>query len=294
MALAGTSGTTTAARCRTPAVLEHWRTSAVLQRRPGPWWLALLCGLASHATRAAEADRGRAALLATVSHDLRTPLAAAKAAVSGLRSRDSRLSACDRDELLAAAEESLDQLTQLAASLLDVSRLQAGAQAVFSRPADLGQIIADSLDGLGRPGGPVMADIPSGLPEVMADPVITERVIVNLLRNALRYSPPASPPLLAARARGDRVELRVVDHGPGIPEADRNRVFLPFCRLGDPDSRTGVGLGLVVSRGLAEAMGATVEPEETPGGGLTMVVSLPAAHSRPAAEFGAARRIRAA
>jgi two-component system sensor histidine kinase KdpD len=285
MALAGTSGTTTAARRRTPAVL---------QRRPGPWWLALLCGLASHATLAAQADRGRAALLAAVSHDLRTPLAAAKAAVSGLRSRDPRLSADDRDELLAAAEESLDQLTQLAASLLDVSRLQAGAQAVFSRPADLGQIIADSLDGLGRPGRPVMADIPSGLPEVMADPVITERVIVNLLGNALRYSPLAAPPLLTARARGDRVELRVVDHGPGIPEADRTRVFLPFCRLGDPDSRTGVGLGLVVSRGLAEAMGGTVEPEETPGGGLTMVVSLPAAPARPAAEIGGARRIRAA
>jgi two-component system, OmpR family, sensor histidine kinase KdpD len=292
MALAGTSGTTTAARCRTPAVL---------QRRPEPWWLVLLAGLASHATRAAEAatrvaeaDRGRAALLAAVSHDLRTPLAAAKAAVGGLRSRDPRLSADDRDELLAAAEESLDQLTHLAASLLDVSRLEAGAQAVFTRPADLGQIIADSLDGLGWPGRPVMADIPSGLPEVMADPVITERVIVNLLGNALRYSPPASPPLLTARARGDRVELRVVDHGPGIPEADRNRVFLPFCRLGDPDSRTGVGLGLVVSRGLAAAMGGTVEPEETPGGGLTMVVSLPAAHSRPAAEIGGPRRIQAA
>ena len=266
----------------------------MLQRRPGPWWLVLLCGLASHATRAAEVDRGRAALLAAVSHDLRTPLAAAKAAVSGLGSRDLRLSAADRDELLATAEESLDQLTQLAASLLDVSRLQAGAQAVFPRPADLGQIIADSLDSLGPQGRPVLADIPSGLPGVMADPVITERVIVNLLSNALRYSPPASPPLLTARAHGDRVELRVVDHGPGIPEADRQRVFLPFCRLGDPDSRTGVGLGLMVSRGLAEAMGGTVEPEETPGGGLTMVVSLPAVPARPAAEIGGARRIRAA
>jgi two-component system, OmpR family, sensor histidine kinase KdpD len=268
--------------------------SEMLQRRLGPWWLVLLGGLANHATRTAEADRGRAALLAAVAHDLRTPIAAAKAAVSGLRSRDPRLSADDRDELLAAAEESLDQLTRLTASLLDVSRLQAGAQAVFPRPVDLVQIIADSLDGLGPQGRPVMADIPSGLPEVMADPVITERVIVNLLSNALRYSPPASPPLLAARARGDRVELLVVDHGPGIPEADRKRAFLPFCRLADPHSRTGVGLGLMVSRGLAEAMGGTVEPGETPGGGLTMVVSLPAVPAQPAAEIGGARRIRAA
>ena len=266
------------------------KTWAVHQRSPGPWWLVLLCGLASHASQTAEADRGRAALLAAVSHDLRTPLAAAKAAVSSLRSDDAPFTTDDRDELLAAAEESLDQLTKLTASLLDASRLQAGAQAVFPRPADLGEIIADSLDGLGPQGLPVMTDIPSGLPKVVADPAITERVLGNLLSNALRYSPPASPPLLTARARGDQVELRIVDHGPGIPEADRKRVFLPFCRLGDPDSRTGVGLGLVVSRSLAEAMGSTVEPEETPGGGLTMVVSLPAAP----AEIGTALRIRAA
>ena len=249
----------------------------MLQRRPGPWWPVLLCGLVSQAARTAEADRGRAALLAAVSHDLRTPLAAAKAAVGGLRSRDPRLSTADRAELLATAEEALDQLTRLAASLLDVSRLQAGAQAVFPRPADLGQIIVSSLDGL----GPVTADIPTRLPEVMADPAVTERVIVNLLSNALRYSPPASPPLLTARARGDRVELRVTDYGPGIPEAERQRIFLPFCRLGNPAPPTGVGLGLVVSRGLTEAMGGTLEPQETPGGGLTMVISLPAAPVRP-------------
>jgi two-component system, OmpR family, sensor histidine kinase KdpD len=270
------------------------KTWTVHQRSPGPWWLALLCGLASQAAQAAEADRGRAALLTAVSHDLRTPLAAAKAAVSSLHCDDDLFTADDRDELLAAAEESLDQLVKLAASLLDASRLQAGAQAVFPRPADLGEITADSLDGLGPQGRPVITDIPPGLPKVMADPAIAERIIANLLGNALRYSPPASPPLLTARARGDRVELRVVDHGPGIPEANRERMFLPFCRLGDSDSRTGIGLGLVVSRSLAEAMGSTVEPEETPGGGLTMVVSLPAAPARPAADIGAALQIRAA
>jgi two-component system sensor histidine kinase KdpD len=235
---------------------------------------------------AAAADRGRAALLAAVSHDLRTPLAAAKAAVSGLRCADAPFSACDRDELLVTAEESLDQLSRLVADLLDMSRLQAGAPAMFPRPADLGGIIAVSVDAIGLPGKPVITDIPPDLPEVMADPAITERVVWNLLSNALRYSPPASRPLLTARARGDRVELRVVDHGPGIPVADRNRVFLPFCRLSELDGRTGVGLGLVVARGLAEAMSGTVEPEETPGGGVTMVVSLPAAPARSAAEVG--------
>jgi two-component system, OmpR family, sensor histidine kinase KdpD len=263
---------------------------AASRRRSGAWWLVLLGSLVRQAAQAAEADRGRAALLAAVSHDLRTPLAAAKAAVSGLRAADVALTAGDRDELLAAAEESIDQLARLTASLLDVSRLQAGAQAVFPRRADLDGVIADALDSLGAQARPVTVDIPPRLPQVMADPAITERVIGNLLSNALRYSPPAAPPRLTARARGDRVELRVVDQGPGIPEADRKRIFLPFCRLGDQDSRTGVGLGLVVCRGLAEAMGGTVEPEETPGGGLTMVISLPAA---PAGINGA-RQIRAA
>ena len=270
--------------------------SQVMKALAGPWGLVLRRDLArqavqavqvvqaAQAAQAIEADRGRAALLAAVSHDLRAPLAAAKAAVSGLRSRDALLTADDREELLATAEESLDLLGYLAASLLDVSRLQAGALAVFPRPADLGEIVAGSLDGLGPQGRMVLADIPSGLGEVMADPALLERVIANLVGNALRYSPAASPPLVTARADGDRVELCVVDHGMGIPEADRKRVFLPFQRLGGPGDRTGVGLGLVVSRGLAEAMGGTVEPQETPGGGLTMVVSLPAAPPRPTAK----------
>ena len=261
---------------------------------PGPWWLVLLGGLAGQATRVAEADRGRVVLLATVSHDLRAPLAAAKAAVSGLRAGDARLTTDDREDLLAAAEESLDRLARLAGSLLDVSRLQAGARAVFPRPADLGGMVAAALEALGPQAQPVLADIPCGLPEVIADPAIAERVIVNLAGNALRYSPATAPPLLTARTAGNRVELRVVDHGPGIPVAERKRVFQPFCRLGDPGDRTGVGLGLAVARGLAETMGGTVEPEDTPGGGLTMVLTLPTAPARPAAGVRGTRRIRAA
>jgi len=120
-------------------------------------------------------------------------------------------------------------------------------------------------------------DISDSLPEVRVDPAILERVIVNLTSNALRYSPAGQPPLLTASALGDRVELRVADRGPGIPEPERDRVFVPFQRLGDTDNTTGVGLGLALSRGLTEAMGGTLEPEETPGGGMTMVLSLPAA-----------------
>jgi two-component system, OmpR family, sensor histidine kinase KdpD len=252
---------------------------------------AIAVALAGHAARCArqaaaeaeaarpivEADRARATLLAVVSHDLRTPLAAAKAAVSCLRSRELRLTVEDHHELLATADESLDLLTQLAASLLDMSRLQAGAVPVFPGPADLGEIVTRSLASLGPPARAVTVGIPAGLPQVTADPAIMERVIANVTANALRYSPGGSPPLLTASACGDRIEVRVIDHGPGVPEADQDRMFAPFQRLGGTSS-PGVGLGLTVSRGLTEAMHGTLEPEETPGGGLTMTISLPAVH----------------
>jgi two-component system sensor histidine kinase KdpD len=155
------------------------------------------------------------------------------------------------------------------------------ARAVFSRPAHMGEIVTAALEALGPQPKPVLADIPAGLPEVIADPAIAERVIVNLADNALHYSPAAAPPLLTARTAGNRIELRMVDHGPGIPATDRKRMFQPFCRLGTLGDSTGVGLGLAVARGLAETMGGTVEPEDTPGGGLTMVLTLPAAPPAP-------------
>ena len=224
----------------------------------------------------AEADRMRTALLAAVSHDLRTPLASAKAAVTSLRSADVQWDEHDRDELLATADESLDRLTHLVDNLLDMSRLQAGALSVFPRPAGLDEVVARALDDLGAVGHTVKVEIPDSLPAVRVDPGILERVIVNLTQNALRYSPEGKPPLLIASSLGDRVELRVVDRGPGIPKSKRDRIFVPFQRLGDTDNTTGVGLGLALSRGLTEAMGGTLEPEETPGGGMTMTLSLPA------------------
>ena len=235
----------------------------------------------------AEADRMRTALLAAVSHDLRTPLASAKAAVTSLRSDDVQWDDADRDELLATADESLDRLTHLVDNLLDMSRLQAGALSVFPRRAGLDDIVARALDDLGAPGHTVAVEIPDSLPEVRVDPGILERVIVNLTQNARRYSPAGRPPLLIASTLGERVELRVVDRGPGIPKSQRDRIFVPFQRLGDTDNTTGVGLGLALSRGLTEAMGGTLEPEETPGGGMTMVLSMPAVPASEQLEAGA-------
>jgi two-component system, OmpR family, sensor histidine kinase KdpD len=225
----------------------------------------------------AAADRMRTALLAAVSHDLRTPLASAKAAVTSLRSPDMHWNAADTAELLATADESLDRLTRLVANLLDMSRLQAGALSLFPRPAGLDEVVAMALDDLGPAGREITVEMPVALPAVRVDPAILERVVVNLTENALRYSPAGKPPLLTASALGDRVELRVVDRGPGLPDVDKERMFVPFQRMGDTDNTTGVGLGLALSRGLTEAMGGTLTAEDTPGGGLTMTVSLPAA-----------------
>ncbi|MBM2616218.1 DUF4118 domain-containing protein [Actinoplanes sp. LDG1-06] len=226
-------------------------------------------------TMAAEGDRVRSALLTAVSHDLRTPLASAKAAVAGLRSDEVHFDEDDRRELLATADESLDRLGGLLANLLDMSRLQAGALAVRLTDVGLEDAVAPALDELGEPGRRVRVRLGDGLDAVRADPGLLDRVLVNVVGNALRYSPDGRPPEITAGVAGDRVELRVIDHGPGIPPGDRERVFQAFQRLGDRDNHTGVGLGLALSRGLVEAMDGTLIPEDTPGGGLTMVLTLP-------------------
>jgi two-component system sensor histidine kinase KdpD len=269
LCLAARGRTLPAADRRVLAAFAAYAAAALEQQR--------LTAEAEAARPIAEADRMRAALLAAVSHDLRTPLASAKAAVSSLRSRDVTWTPEDHDELLATADESLDKLTRLVENLLDTSRLQAGAMSVFPRPADLGEVVARGLDDLGPGSRAVIVEIPADLPEVLVDPAILERVISNLVANAIRYSPPGSPPLLTASWLGDRVELRVIDRGPGLSEEQASRMFVPFQRLGDTDNTTGIGLGLALSRGLTEAMHGTIEPEETPGGGLTMALSLPAA-----------------
>ncbi|MEV0136084.1 DUF4118 domain-containing protein, partial [Dactylosporangium sp. NPDC050688] len=237
---------------------------------------------ASTAGTLAEVDRLRTALLSAVSHDLRTPLASAKAAVGSLRSHDVEFSAEDREELLATAEESLDRLNRLVENLLDMSRLQAGALGMRAQPISAGEAISRSIDDLGAAAADVRVTLPADLPDVYADPVLLERILGNVLANAVRHSPAGQPPLVSASEHAGLVEVRVVDQGPGVAAADRDRIFQPFQRLGDRDNTTGVGLGLALSRGLAEAMGGRLEPEHTPGGGLTMTLTLRTAPSGPA------------
>ena len=226
----------------------------------------------------AEIDRVRTALLRAVSHDLRSPLASAKAAVTSLRSTDVDWSAAEVSELLATADESLDRLTSLVSDLLDLSRLQAGALSVFSRPTHVEDVVALALDEVAAHQA-VVVDLPDDVPEVAADPALLQRVLANLLDNALRFAPAGKPPRVIAGASGPNVEIRVIDRGPGVREDQHDAMFVPFQRLGDAPAGAGTGLGLALVRGLTEAMGGTVLPEDTPGGGLTMVVSLPmAAH----------------
>ncbi|MFE0070640.1 DUF4118 domain-containing protein [Nonomuraea sp. NPDC059023] len=230
---------------------------------------------AEQAKPLAEADKMRTALLAAVSHDLRTPLASAKAAVESLRNDEIDWSPEDRSELLATAEESLARLDRLVANLLDMSRLQAGVLGVGLQAVALEEVVPRAVDDLGPLRERVEGDISIELPEIIADPALLERVLVNLMSNAVRYSPPGKKVVITGSWHGDHVEIRVIDRGPGIPPDAHDRVFLPFQRLGDRDNHTGVGLGLALSRGLAEAMGGTLVPDETPGGGLTMILTMP-------------------
>ncbi|MCU1420592.1 MAG: histidine kinase [Microbacteriaceae bacterium] len=223
----------------------------------------------------AQADRMRSALLAAVGHDLRRPLTAATAAVTGLRSPDVAWSDSDRDELLATAQESLETLAELVTDLLDVSRLQAGALAVTTEPLPVQDVVLAALDELGLGPADVELGIADDLPEVRADHALLQRVIVNLLENARRFSKVGQPVRISASTFGGSVEIRVADTGPGVPPDRRDDIFVPFQRLGDTDNSTGLGLGLALSKGFVEGMGGTLRADDTPGGGLTMVIALP-------------------
>ncbi|WP_279103972.1 ATP-binding protein [Gordonia paraffinivorans] len=222
----------------------------------------------------AASDRVRGALLSALSHDLRRPLAAASAAVGGLKAAGPDLALADKQELLDTADESLAALAALVTDLLDVSRLQAGVLTIADIPTDPAETIAPALEELHFGPTDVTLNLAHGDTLAHADPVLLQRVLVNLLANAHRYTPDGTPIHVSTSTFGDRLEIRIIDCGPGIPPEKLDDIFLPFQRLGDTDNTTGLGLGLALSRGFIEAMRGTLAPEDTPGGGLTMVISL--------------------
>jgi two-component system sensor histidine kinase KdpD len=237
--------------------------------------------LAEQARRAEELgriDELRASLLAAVGHDLRNPLAAITAAATTLRQTDIQLDPEDQVELLETIETHAARLNDIIGNLLDMSRLQAGALSVHPAPTVLLEVLA----GVVRLGeGRVELDIPEDLPMINADAGLLERVLANLVDNANRHLPPGQKVRIAARVTGSRVDVQVIDHGPGVAPERMGEIFAPFQHFGDR-STTGLGLGLAIARGFTEAMGGSLSPSRTPGGGLTMTVTLEVADAAAA------------
>ncbi len=232
---------------------------------------------AAAADALAETDALRTALLQAVSHDLRTPLASIKASVTTLLQDDVDWSADDQQALLDNIDVAADRLDRLVANLLDMSRLQSGAMHLACRPTALEDVVANALTTTSAAERRVVIEVPETVPLVLADPALLERAVANIVSNALVWSPPERPVRIEAGRVGERVDLRIADQGPGVPRADRSRIFEPFQRLGDRSSDAGVGLGLAVAKGFVEAMGATLDVDDTPGGGLTLTIGLPVA-----------------
>ena len=228
----------------------------------------------------AEGNALRTALLAAVSHDLRTPLASIKASVTSLLQSDVDWTPEATSEFLATIDEETDRLNSLVGNLLDMSRLQTGALQLVVRSVGLDEVVPRAIDGLPERPTPVIIEVPEDLPAAVADAALLERAVANVIDNARSWSPPDRPVRVCAAATADQVVLRVIDRGPGVPLDQRNRIFEPFQRLGDnPRNGNGVGLGLAVAKGFVTSMGGEISVEDTPGGGLTMVIALPVDHA---------------
>ncbi|SDL06897.1 two-component system, OmpR family, sensor histidine kinase KdpD [Arthrobacter sp. ov407] len=237
--------------------------------------------------RLAESNTMRTSILRAVSHDLRTPLAGIKLAVGGLRQTGVPYTPQEEQELLATIEECSDRLDVLVGNLLDMSRLTSDSVSPRLHPLRWYEVIPGALHGV--PPGRVRVELPANMPEIDADQGMLERVVANIVENAVKYAPDSdivvagaagglSPAALAGRPAG---ELRIIDHGRGIPAERVLDMFRPFQRLDDATHTTGIGLGLAVAKGFTEAMGGRLAAEPTPGGGLTMVITLPLSTGEP-------------
>jgi two-component system, OmpR family, sensor histidine kinase KdpD len=228
---------------------------------------------AAAAAELAEADSARTALLEAVSHDLRGPLTTIKAAVSGLLSDGTEWSQAKAQSLYKIIDSETDRLERLVSNLLDMSRLRAGALPVALRATDVEEVLYNAVDSLSGAGSAIFIDLPDIPPAAWADPGLLERAVANVMANAQAVSPPGQAVRVCAGAVGERVEIRVIDTGPGVPAAQREEIFRPFQRRGD--SPGGLGLGLAIAKGFTQVMRGTLSVEDTPGGGATFVFSLP-------------------
>jgi two-component system sensor histidine kinase KdpD len=229
---------------------------------------------AANATALAKANELRTALLAAVSHDLRTPLTSIRAAATSLLSDEIDWDPAVSKELLQTIDEEAERLNALVGNLLDMSRLQTRSVTIHAQSVGIEEVVASAIVGLHVPPERVDVDVSETLPRVTVDPTLLERAVANLVDNALSFSPEGVPVRVEAAAIKDVLHLRVIDRGPGIPVVDRERVFQPFQRLGDNPNGAGVGLGLAVAKGFVNAVGGELVIEDTPGGGTTMVITI--------------------
>jgi two-component system sensor histidine kinase KdpD len=245
------------------------------------WERELLSDQAKHVNELAEADRMRSALLSAVSHDLRGPLASALASVSSLRNEAIQWSDDNRRDLLETAEDSLERLNRLIENLLDMSRLQAGALAVHLASTSFQDLVPQVLASIPIKVDAINLSYAADLPEIRTDSGLLERALANLISNALTHGSSSKKPSVTLSRYQQNVQIRIIDYGPGIDLTNLSQTFTPFRRLGDVNNNKGVGLGLALSKGLVEAIGGSLSLEETPGGGLTVVVSIPIAVEEP-------------
>jgi len=266
-------------------VLKGPRQSGAAARRRLLPALASLLGVAIDRERLADealeaetlrrSDAVKTAVLRAVSHDLRSPLMAILTSASALARNDLNLDEADRRELVATILDEADRLDRVISNLLDLSRLEAGAAQPEPDLWPVDELVAQAIRQLGEAGSRIQVELPEESLAVRVDAQQIERVLVNLFENALKYSPEPEPVRVQLAETATRVLVRVVDHGPGLAAADRERIFEPFQR--GEDGVRGAGLGLAIARGFAEANDARVWAESRPGQGATFVVELPAA-----------------
>jgi two-component system sensor histidine kinase KdpD len=216
----------------------------------------------------------RATLIAAVSHDLRAPLATAVLAVETLADPDGLWTFAARATLVEVARSALAQMSRLVEGLLDSARIQHRADTVRLIPAELGDVVHAAVASVPEADDMVI-ELPAQPVHLVTDPVLLERVIANIVGNASRFSPSDSRPYLFFSRGRTWIELRVVDHGPGVSPDRFHQMFQPFTRFDHADSEAGLGLGLAIARTLAHAIGAEIRAESTVGGGLTMVIAIP-------------------
>jgi two-component system sensor histidine kinase KdpD len=220
----------------------------------------------------AEADALRTGLLRAVSHDLRTPLATIEANVSSLLQGDVSWSPDEQQVFLTSIEREVHRLTRLVTNLLDAGRLEAGVVTPRSIDVELDDLVASALETIDTQGRRLEINLPDDLPVLRTDPDLYERVVANVVSNACRFSPPDHPVRIRAGVSPGNVDLLVIDCGPGIHESERQSILAPFQRLNDEGS--GAGLGLTVASGFVNLLGGNLRFEDTPGGGLTVVIEL--------------------